>query len=256
MLHSGSFVSLGGGDPLQHRDMKGESDKEGFVTSAARRVARGARRQRRSLVHGHHRLVDPEPPRRDAVPLQRARARARVGRELRRDAPVPHGQLRALRPHQRHARRRRHVARARRRVLPDARRQDGHQGRHGHGRGRRRRRSRAHEPVRARADEHREPLRAARGRLERRRAVALARVLGAREGRAVHAVPQVHGARARAAVRGPHRRHRGRVLAAHASRHRRADAQLLAERQRRGAREKIRIRARKAVDPRERRARR
>jgi hypothetical protein len=33
MIHSGSFVSLGGGDPLQRRDMKGESDKEGFVTS-------------------------------------------------------------------------------------------------------------------------------------------------------------------------------------------------------------------------------
>ena len=33
MLHSGSFVSLGGGDPLQRRDTKGESDKEGFVTA-------------------------------------------------------------------------------------------------------------------------------------------------------------------------------------------------------------------------------
>jgi hypothetical protein len=32
MLHSGSFVSLGGGDPLQLRDMRGESDREGFVT--------------------------------------------------------------------------------------------------------------------------------------------------------------------------------------------------------------------------------
>ena len=32
MLHSGSFVSLGGGDPVQLRDMKGESDKEGFIT--------------------------------------------------------------------------------------------------------------------------------------------------------------------------------------------------------------------------------
>jgi hypothetical protein len=32
MLHSGSRVSLGGGDPVQRRDMKGESDKEGFVT--------------------------------------------------------------------------------------------------------------------------------------------------------------------------------------------------------------------------------
>ncbi len=34
MLHSGAFVSLGGGDPLQLRDMRGESDKEGFVTAA------------------------------------------------------------------------------------------------------------------------------------------------------------------------------------------------------------------------------
>jgi hypothetical protein len=33
MIHSGSFVSLGGGDPLQHRDMNGESDKEGFVVA-------------------------------------------------------------------------------------------------------------------------------------------------------------------------------------------------------------------------------
>ena len=34
MLHSGSFVSLGGGDPVQLRDINGESDKEGFVTVA------------------------------------------------------------------------------------------------------------------------------------------------------------------------------------------------------------------------------
>jgi FAD binding domain/FAD dependent oxidoreductase len=34
MIHSGSFVSLGGGDPLQRRDMRGDSDKEGFVTAA------------------------------------------------------------------------------------------------------------------------------------------------------------------------------------------------------------------------------
>src|SRR6185503_3641529 len=31
MLHSGAQVSLGGGDPLQLRDIKGESDKEGFI---------------------------------------------------------------------------------------------------------------------------------------------------------------------------------------------------------------------------------
>jgi hypothetical protein len=34
MLHSGSFMSLGGGDPVQLRDMKGESDSEGFITVA------------------------------------------------------------------------------------------------------------------------------------------------------------------------------------------------------------------------------
>ncbi|MCY4076492.1 MAG: FAD-binding protein, partial [Acidobacteria bacterium] len=32
MLHSGAFVSLGGGDPVQQRDMKGEKDKEGWIT--------------------------------------------------------------------------------------------------------------------------------------------------------------------------------------------------------------------------------
>ena len=34
MLHSGGQVSLGGGDPVQLRDMKGEADKEGFITVA------------------------------------------------------------------------------------------------------------------------------------------------------------------------------------------------------------------------------
>src|SRR5262245_53491019 len=33
MIHSGSFISLGGGDPVQLRDSKGHADKEGFVTS-------------------------------------------------------------------------------------------------------------------------------------------------------------------------------------------------------------------------------
>src|SRR5215470_8135760 len=33
MLHSGAQVSFGGGDPLQLRDIKGEHDKEGFVTA-------------------------------------------------------------------------------------------------------------------------------------------------------------------------------------------------------------------------------
>lgn len=32
MMHSGSWVSLGGGDPVQMRDLNGESDDEGFIT--------------------------------------------------------------------------------------------------------------------------------------------------------------------------------------------------------------------------------
>ncbi len=32
MLHSGAQVSLGGGDPVQMRDIRGEPDKEGFIT--------------------------------------------------------------------------------------------------------------------------------------------------------------------------------------------------------------------------------
>ena len=32
MIHSGAFLSLGGGDPVQRRDMKGDSDHEGFIT--------------------------------------------------------------------------------------------------------------------------------------------------------------------------------------------------------------------------------
>ena len=34
MLHSGGYVSLGGGDPCQLRDIKGEADKEGFIKVA------------------------------------------------------------------------------------------------------------------------------------------------------------------------------------------------------------------------------
>ncbi len=33
MLHSGAWISLGGGDPLQLRDIAGEGDAEGFVTA-------------------------------------------------------------------------------------------------------------------------------------------------------------------------------------------------------------------------------
>src|SRR5262245_14805087 len=33
MLHSGGQISLGGGDPLQKRDIEGKGDPEGFVTA-------------------------------------------------------------------------------------------------------------------------------------------------------------------------------------------------------------------------------
>ncbi len=184
MLHSGSFVSLGAGDP-------------GAATRHARRARRRrahqgrsdrgpgrARRQRRAVVHGPHGLVDRRPSRLQPVPLQRARTRPRLGRELPGHPAVPDGQLRALRAHQRHALGRRHVARARRRLLPHARRQDGHEGRHGHGRGCGPGRSRALERIRPGADGQREPRRRARRVQQRRRARAAARVLGAREGRA------------------------------------------------------------------------
>jgi succinate dehydrogenase/fumarate reductase flavoprotein subunit len=36
MLHSGGQISLGGGDPLQLRDIKGEGDREGYVTAPVR----------------------------------------------------------------------------------------------------------------------------------------------------------------------------------------------------------------------------
>ena len=36
MLHSGGQISLGGGDPIQVRDIKAESDREGFVTAPVR----------------------------------------------------------------------------------------------------------------------------------------------------------------------------------------------------------------------------
>ena len=39
MLHSGSWVSLGGGDPLQLRDLASKSDPEGFVTAPPQHTA-------------------------------------------------------------------------------------------------------------------------------------------------------------------------------------------------------------------------
>ena len=57
MLHSGAQVSLGGGDPLQLRDIKGESDKEGFITAPPAATAGGNDRGSGLPVQGPHRLV-------------------------------------------------------------------------------------------------------------------------------------------------------------------------------------------------------
>ena len=83
---------------------------------------------------------------------------------------------------------------------------------------------------------------------QRRGAGATARVLGAREGRAVHVEPRVRRAGPRAALRRSDPRHRGELVAAQASRNRRAASELLAERQhRRASAQLVRIRARRGV---------
>ena len=122
------------------RERQGRADHR-----RSRRGAGGARRQRRAPVHGPHRLVGRRPQGPEPVPLQRARARPRVGRERPGDAAVPHRQLRPVHARHQHPRRRRPVSRARGALLPHARRQDRHQGGHDHGGGRGGRRSRAHE---------------------------------------------------------------------------------------------------------------
>jgi len=56
MLHSGGQISLGGGDPLQLRDIKGEGDKEGFVT-APRQHTVAELTEDTDFLLGPHRLV-------------------------------------------------------------------------------------------------------------------------------------------------------------------------------------------------------
>ena len=212
---------------------EGRERQGGTDNGRSRRGGGRARRQRRPPVHGHHRLVGRRPQGPEPLPLQRAGARPRVGRELPRDAAVPHRQLRPVHARERHARRRRPVARAGGALLPDAGRQDRHQGGHDHGGGRGRCGPRADERVRAGADEQREPPgRPQRGE-QRRGPLAVAGVLGAREGRRVHAAPPIRRPHPRAAVLGPRGGHQGPLLAAAPPRDRRAHAELLAERQRR-----------------------
>ena len=87
MLHSGSYVSLGGGDPAQRRDMKGEKDKEGFISvdpaEAPEELDDSVELLFTDITDWS--VVDPKAS--EPVPLQRAGARARVGREQ----PRPRG---------------------------------------------------------------------------------------------------------------------------------------------------------------------
>ena len=128
MLHSGSQVSLGGGDPLQLRDIAGESDKEGFITAPPAATGRGTDRGSGLPVQGPHRLVGHGYRGPGPLPLQRTRPPSRLCRQLLRHQGIPDGELRPHGAHIRHARQWRHVARQTRGLLPHGRRHDGHQG--------------------------------------------------------------------------------------------------------------------------------
>ena len=189
MLHSGSFVSLGGGDPVQRRDMKGESDKEGLITAdpaeAPEELDDSVDLLFTDLTDWS--VVDPK-----AQSPYRYNERE-VARAWAENAPATRQFLIAN-----YVRFTRVTgthgggglsAGTRGALLPHGGRQNRHQGGHDHGRGCRGRRSRAHERARAAADERREPLRRSRGREQRRGPRPAAGVLGAREGRRVHAAP-------------------------------------------------------------------
>ena len=99
--------------------------------------AGGDHRGHRFPVQGHHRLVGPQCRRPCPVSLQRTRAASCLGRQLLRHPAIPHGQLRPLRAHHRHALHGRRIARPAGDHVPHARRQDRHQGRNCHAPGRR-----------------------------------------------------------------------------------------------------------------------
>ena len=174
---------------------EGRKRPRGLHHRRSGRGSGGARRQCRPPVHGPHRLVDPRHQRPEPVPLQRAGARALVGRELPGDPTVPDRQLRAIHAGQRYAWRRRPVARTRRALLPHAGRSNRHQGRDDHRGGCGRRRSRAHESVRAGADEQRESLCRTQRRQQRGGPVPAPGVLGPGEGRRVHVSSALRRAR-------------------------------------------------------------
>ena len=152
MLHSGAFVSLGGGDPVQVRDMKGESDKEGLITAEPTEAPEELDDSVDLLFTD---LTDWSVVDRKAQSPYRYNERGARARSWAENSPATRqflidNYVRFTRVSATHGGG--GLSRARgRALLPHARRQDGHQGGHDHGGGRWRRRSRAHERVRARS---------------------------------------------------------------------------------------------------------
>ena len=150
MLHSGSRVSLGGGDPVQRRDISGESDKEGFLAAAPLEDPEELDDSVDLLFTDitDWSVVDPKaqsPYRYNERELVRAWAENCPA-----TPPVPDRQLCPVRTDRGHAWGRRPVARKGGALLPHTGRYDRHQGGNHHGGGCGCRRSRAHEFIRRR----------------------------------------------------------------------------------------------------------
>jgi hypothetical protein len=86
--------SLGGGDPLQKRDIEGTGDAEGFVTAPRQHSIAELTGGSRLPVQGPHRLVGDGCRGAGAVPVQRTRSPSRVCRQLLRHQGIPDGELR------------------------------------------------------------------------------------------------------------------------------------------------------------------
>ena len=127
MLHSGGWVSLGGGDPLQQRDIAGEGDREGFVTAPRQHTVEELTEDPDFLFRDHTDWSVMDAAAQAPVPLQRTRSPSRLCRQLLRHQGIPDGELRPLHPYIRHARQWRHVARPAGDDLPHGRSDHGHQ---------------------------------------------------------------------------------------------------------------------------------
>src|SRR5216117_4255333 len=93
MLHSGGQVSLGGGDPLQLRDIAGENDREGFVTAPRQQTVAELTEDTDFLFRDHTDWsvmgrCGPGP-----LPVQRTRSPSGLRRQLLRHQGISHGEL-------------------------------------------------------------------------------------------------------------------------------------------------------------------